>query len=60
MQIKRLNVGFWRKEGKIVCAKPYLSFEKACCACYLLTLGPICVTWMGQECLDAEKVPRDY
>jgi hypothetical protein len=52
MKIKRFDIGFWRRDGKIICCKPFFEYFKADCGCYLLTIGPISITWLGDECND--------
>ncbi len=54
MQIKRLEIGFWRRDGKIVsCGWPHVEYTKGLCGCRLFSIGPLCITWLGDECLLA-------
>ena len=55
MKIKRFDIGFWRKpSGRIAWTWPPFEYHNGICGCVLITIGPICITWIGDECLDAE------
>lgn len=58
MQIKRLDIGFWRnKRKKIVWGAWFevtqIGRKNRNCGCHILTVGPLAITWMGDECLLA-------
>lgn len=51
MRIGRLELGFWRKEGKLVSVNyPYFEYLRGLCGCHLLSVGPLCATWLSDEC----------
>lgn len=60
MQIKRLDIGFWRdKRKKIVWGAWFeltqIGKKGKNCGCHIITIGPIGIEWLGDECLFASR-----
>jgi hypothetical protein len=64
MQIGRFGVGLWRNKKKKIVWTPLFEITQIGkkhenCGCHILTFGPICVEWLGDECLSAGRTkPR--
>lgn len=54
MTIKRLDIGLWRKPNGSIKWDTEISYDKGSCGCHIWTLGPICVTWLSNECSQSE------
>jgi hypothetical protein len=51
MRIGRLEVGCWRRGGKLFWRTPIRDYMlRGSCECMLLTCLCACVSWLGDEC----------
>ena len=55
MQIGRFDIGFGRNKKKKIVWDVWFKIEHANCKCYILTLGFLYITWLGDECLLASR-----
>jgi hypothetical protein len=56
MQIKRLEIGKWRSDGKSS-LKDWLNFGLVVthCGCHIFEFGIFYITWLSDGCYPADK-----
>lgn len=60
MQIGKFDIGFWRNKRKNIVWGPLFEItqigsQEKNCGCHIITIGPIAITWLGNECLFAGR-----
>ena len=51
MQVWRINIGLWRSTRPIKLRDYFtLEYDKGVCGCRILTIGRVCVEFLGDEC----------